>query len=174
MQSNADASILSGNGLNPTTIHQGIFGFNGRNLLQSVKVGALCGSLAPYTHCQLFLRSSMRGKMLPLHANCTASWLAHHLRGMSLKWCLVQGAADASIAAGYINPTTVRKAVLGFNSGRNLLQDPTVKSNADASILSGNGLLNPTVVREGLFGFNGGRTLLQDPTVKVALPLTVS
>ncbi len=39
----------------------------------------------------------------------------------------MQGAADASIAAGYVNPTTVRQAVLGFNSGRNLLQDPNVK-----------------------------------------------
>ena len=38
MQSNADASLLSG-AVNPTTIRQGLFGFNGgRNLLQSVKV----------------------------------------------------------------------------------------------------------------------------------------
>ena len=38
LQSNADASLLSG-AINPTTIRQGIFGFNGgRNLLQSVKV----------------------------------------------------------------------------------------------------------------------------------------
>ena len=39
VQSNADASLLSG-AINPTTVRQGIFGFNGRNLLQSVKVGA--------------------------------------------------------------------------------------------------------------------------------------
>ena len=37
LQSNADASLLSG-AINPTTVRQGIFGFNGRNLLQSVKV----------------------------------------------------------------------------------------------------------------------------------------
>ena len=37
MQSNADASLLSG-AVNPTTIRQSILGFNGRNLLQDPNV----------------------------------------------------------------------------------------------------------------------------------------
>ena len=41
-----------------------------------------------------------------------------------------------------------------------------MQSNADASILSGNGLLNPTTIGQSILGFNG-RHLLQDPTVKV-------
>ena len=40
---------------------------------------------------------------------------------------MVQANADASLLSGNGNPTTVRQAILGFNSGRNLLQDPTVK-----------------------------------------------
>ena len=127
LQSNADASLLSG-AINPTTVRQGLLGFNGRNLLQSVKVGALGRSLAPFTYCQLFLRGSMRGGMLSLPAICTAgSHITCEACLSKGRWWLVQGAADASIAAGYVNPTTVRQAILGFNSGRNLLQDPTVK-----------------------------------------------
>ena len=58
-------------------------------------------------------------------------------------------------------------SVLALQShDRHLLQDPTVKSNADASLLSG--AINPTTVRQGIFGFNG-RNLLQDPTVKVVI-----
>lgn len=39
----------------------------------------------------------------------------------------VQANADASLLGGAINPTTIRQGLLGFNSGRNLLQDPAVK-----------------------------------------------
>ena len=46
---------------------------------------------------------------------------------MVLTFWSVQGNADASLASGYINPTTVRQAILGANQGRNLLQDYTVK-----------------------------------------------
>ncbi len=45
---------------------------------------------------------------------------------------MVQANADASLLSGNGNPTTVRQAILGFNSGRNLLQDPTVKVGSSA------------------------------------------
>ena len=42
----------------------------------------------------------------------------------------LQSNADASLLSGAINPTTVRQGLFGFNGGRNLLQDPTVKVGA--------------------------------------------
>ena len=42
------------------------------------------------------------------------------------EWFSLQANADASLAAGAVNPTTIRQGLLGF-SGRNLLQDPVVK-----------------------------------------------
>ena len=43
-----------------------------------------------------------------------------------VEWFSLQANADASLAAGAVNPTTIRQGLLGFN-GRNLLQDPVVK-----------------------------------------------
>ena len=53
------------------------------------------------------------------------------------------------------------------NHGRHLL-DITTKTNADASILSGN--IGMDTVRQSILGYNQGRNLLQDPTVKVCSP----
>ena len=64
--------------------------------------------------------------------------------------------ADASILSGNFDGTTLRKAILGANQGRNLL-DLTTKTNADASLLSGN--FGADTLRQSILGANQGRSL---------------
>ena len=120
-KTNADASLLSGN-IGMDTIRQSILGYNqGRNLLQdgNVKVGTSRGCSASTT-----AEADHDGRSAPL------AQPGHHPAGLHccsvIKSWPLQAAAAASIAGGNINPTTVRQAILGFNSGRNLLQSVKV------------------------------------------------
>ena len=60
---------------------------------------------------------------------------------------------------------TLRQSILGYNQGRNLL-DMATKTNADASILSGN--IGPETLRQSILGYQQSRNLL-DYTTKVAI-----
>jgi hypothetical protein len=60
---------------------------------------------------------------------------------------------------------TLRQSILGYNQGRNLL-DITTKTNADASILSGN--IGPETLRQSILGYQQSRNLL-DYTTKVGI-----